>query len=97
MSFLDKAKQLYDMQKQAKAIKEKLAKTHIEAELNGIKITISGEQKVIKVEIMDESLLSDKAKLEKSLLEAFNKAVEKAQEVAAANMKDIMGSLGLGA
>lgn len=97
MSFLDKAKQLYDMQKQAKAIKEKLAKTHIEAELNGIKITISGEQKVIKVEIIDESLLSDKAKLEKHLLEAFNKGVEKAQEVAAANMKDIMGSLGLGA
>jgi len=97
MSFLDKAKQLYHMQKQAKAIKEKLAKTHIEAELNGIKITISGEQKVIKVEIIDESLLSDKAKLEKNLLEAFNKGVEKAQEVAAANMKDIMGSLGLGA
>lgn len=97
MSFLDKAKQLYEMQKQAKAIKEKLAKTHIEAELNGIKITISGEQKVIKVEIIDESLLSDKAKLEKALLEAFNKGVEKAQEIAAANMKDIMGSLGLGA
>ena len=97
MSFLDKAKQLYDMQKQAKAIKEKLAKTHIEAELNGIKITISGEQKVIKVEIIDESLLSDKAKLEKHLLEAFNIGVKKAQEVAAANMKDIMGSLGLGA
>lgn len=97
MSFLDKAKQLYEMKKRAAAIKEKLAKTHIEAEFSGIKITISGEQKVIKVEIIDESLLSDKAKLEKNLLEAFNKGVEKAQEVAAANMKDIMGSLGLGA
>lgn len=96
MSLFDKAKNLYEMQKKAKDIKKKLANIHIEAEASGVVVTINGEQVVVKVEIKDESLLTDKEKLQAALTEAFNKAVKKSQEVAAENMKDIMGSLGLG-
>ncbi len=93
---MDQAKKLYELQKQAKEIKKKLKNIHVEADFEGVKVTINGEQTIVSVEIVDESLLSDKKKLEKNLAEAFNKGVKKSQEVAAENMKDIMGNLGLG-
>jgi len=95
MGVFDKAKDLYKMQKEARKIKKKLANIHIEAEADGVVITINGEQTVIKTEIKDKSLLSDQPKLETALTTAFNKAIKKSQEIAAEEMKDIMGNLGL--
>ena len=88
----DKAKDLYKLQKQAKNIKKQLKNTHIEAEQNGVKVIINGEQQIIKVEISDEGL-SNKATLEKSLEECFNKAVKKSQQIGADLMKDVMGGM----
>lgn len=87
---------MMELQKQAKKLKKELANIHIEAEHAGVKVTISGEQKVISVEIINKELLNDQDKLQKALTESFNKAVTKSQEVAAKNMKGIMGNLGLG-
>ncbi|MBU1151635.1 YbaB/EbfC family nucleoid-associated protein [Patescibacteria group bacterium] len=95
----DKAKQLYQLQKQAREIKKKLKKTHIEAEENGTLIIINGEQEVMEVKISDESM-QDKKKLEKSLEVGFNKAIKKSQQIGAEYMKDVMGDMnfpGLGA
>lgn len=94
MSIFGQMKDLYKMQREAKKIKAKLKTTHIEAEVEGVTIVINGEQEVISVKISPESLMN-KSALENNLVKAFNKSVKKAQEIAAAEMKDIMGDMGL--
>ncbi len=88
---------MYKLQKEAKRIKKELAQIHIFAERDGVKVTVSAEQKVISVEITDEVILSNKNKLEKAITEAINAAMEKAQKIAAEKMKAVMGGFpGLG-
>jgi len=94
MGMFDKAKDMYKLQKQAKEVKKKLENIHIEAEQDDVKITIDGQQNVISVSI-GESILNKKEDLENALKKAFNKAIKKSQEIAAAEMKDVMGSMGL--
>lgn len=93
MGFMDQAKDLYKLQKQAKEIKKKLKNIHVESEHEGIALTINGEQHFIEVKI-DDSIAQDKIKVEKAFVEAANKAIKKSQEVAAEQMKDMMGGLG---
>jgi len=90
----DKAKDLYKLQKQARSIKKDLKNTHIEAENEGVLVTINGEQEVVSVKIPDEAL-ENKKKLEESLEKAFNKAVKKSQQIGAEMMKDVMGDLNI--
>lgn len=86
-------KDMYKIQKQAKEIKKELARLHIEAELEGIIVTINGEQEVVEVKIPETMRTSPK--LEKLLLETFNKAMKKAQTIAAEKMKGVMDQMGL--
>lgn len=95
MSIFGKAKQYYQLQRQAKDIKKKLKNTHIEAEVDGLIVTIDGEQNVVSVKIPDQ-LMTDKTKIEKTLETAFNKAVKKSQQIAAEEMKGVMGDMGFG-
>lgn len=94
MSKFQQAKDLYKLQKQAKDVKKKLANIHIEAEEEGVKITINGEQEILSVEISDEAM-QNKATLEESILKCMKKGLKKSQEVAAVNMKEIMDQMGL--
>lgn len=89
----DQAKDLYKLQKQAKAIKKELKNIHIEAEVEGVVVTINGEMEVLDVNIPEE--MKSSPKLSSVLVEAFNKGIKKAQEVAAEKMKSVMGSMGL--
>lgn len=93
MGMFGQAKDLYKMQKQAKKIKKDLAKLHIEAEVEGVIVTINGEQEVVEVKIPEDK--KNDPKLEKYLLEAFNKAIKKSQSIAADRMKDVMDQMGL--
>lgn len=86
----DKAKDLYKLQKKAREIKAKLKNTHIEAEQDGVVITINGEQEVMNVTISEEAM-QDKSKLEKSIKEAFMKGIKKSQQIGAELMKEVMG------
>lgn len=90
---MDKAKDLYKLQKQAKQIKKELKNIHIEAESNGVAVTMDGEQHVILVKI-DESIAGDTKKIENACRDAFNKGVKKSQLIGAEKMKDAMGGLG---
>ena len=90
----DKAKDMYQLQKKAKKVKQELKNTHIEAEEDGIVITVDGEQEIIDIKIPEEAL-KNKEKLGKSLVKCLNKAIKKSQQVAAEMMKDIMGNMGL--
>lgn len=96
MSLFGQAKDMYMLQKKAKQIKKDLANLHIEAEVEGIIVTISGEQEVIDVKIPEEMLSAEnQIRLQKALITAFNKGVKKSQEIAAEKMRDVMGGLGL--
>lgn len=91
MGLMGQMGDMYKLQKEAKRIKKELANTHIFAEVDGVKVTVSGEQEIIEVEFLDESICQDQKRLAKAFKEASNKAFKKAQEVAAEKMKAVMG------
>lgn len=87
---------MYKLQKEAKKIKAELAKTHIFSEDSGVKVTVNGEQQIVSIEFL-EGAPEEKEKLAKVITEACNKAMKKAQLVAAEKMKAVMGGFpGLG-
>lgn len=97
MGLFGQAKDLYKLQKKAKQIKEELKNLHIEAEVEGVKVIINAEQEVQDVSIPEEMMKPENTeKLQNALKTVFNKAIKKAQEVAAERMRDMMGDLGLG-
>lgn len=76
-------------------IKKELENTFIESEVDGLVITVNGEMKVEKVEFENTAIIGDKDALEKAILEAINKGMKKAQEVAASKMQWVMGQMGM--
>jgi DNA-binding protein YbaB len=94
MGMFDQAKNLYQLQRQAKEIKKELSNIHIEAEVDGVIVIINGEQEVISVTIPEEAN-NNPNKLGENLVKAFNKAIKKSQQIAAEKMKGVMGDLGL--
>ena len=84
----DKIKQLANLKKmrdQAMAIQKQLAVEEIEIEEDGIKIVITGDQKLKMLEIDGMS--------NARVLELINKAVKKSQEVAAKKLSEMSGGL----
>jgi len=71
------------MQEQASEIKQKLDATILEgiAENELVKVKITGNKKVISVEISDE-IANDKEAIEDLVIVAINKAIEKADKLA---------------
>jgi DNA-binding protein YbaB len=67
------AQELMKLQQQAQKIQEELSNTHIEAEVDGVVVTIDGQLKVVSTVIEDKSLMQDQSRLEKSITEAINK------------------------
>lgn len=83
------------LQQEAMKIKKDLENTFIESEVDGLVVTVNGEMKVEKVEFENTAIIWDKAALEKAILEAINKGMKKAQEVAAWKMQWVMGQMGM--
>lgn len=92
---MKQVQELMKLQQQAQKVQQELDNIHIEAESNGFVVTFNGQLKAVKIEIEDENLLLSKTKLEEAALEAINKGMKKAQEIAADKMKGVMGDLGL--
>ena len=95
--FMDysKAKELMKLQQDMQKIKKELSNTHIEAEVDGVVITVDAEMKVVKTQITDSSILQDQKKLENAFTEAANKGMKKAQEIAAQKMQGVAKGMGL--
>lgn len=92
----DKMKDLYSMQKQAKAIKAKLASIHIEAEVDWVIVTMSAEMELISIYIPDNLMeLSNKSILQSTILKAISKAKKKAEEISAQEMKSVLWGMWL--
>ena len=90
---LDKMKQLFEMQKSMQELKRRLEKANFDVlSSNGIvKINMSAAQKINQVNINGDLAEMDKAVLEKSICDAYDRALKHAQEIAASNLKDISG------
>lgn len=85
---LDKFKQLGELKRmrdQAVRIQKQLAAEKIEFEEDGVKVIISGDQKIQLLEIEGE----DHA----DLAQVLNKALKKSQEVAARKVQEVSGGL----
>jgi len=96
-----KAGELMKLQQEAMKVKKELENTLIEAEVDGLVVTVNGEMKVEKAEFEVDTLIpglnnSQKSALEKAIMEAVNKGMKKAQEVAGDKMQWVMQGMGLG-
>lgn len=85
----DKFKQLGDLKKmrdQAMEMQKALAQEKIEVEEQGIKIVMTGDQRVETIELDGET--------DHRLIDVLNKAIKKSQEVAARKLQEMSGGLG---
>lgn len=99
MGMFDNAKQLYQLQKQARDMQKELKKLEIEAEEDGVLVVVNGAQEIVDVKI-PETLMQpgNSDRVGRAVKDALDRAIKKAQEVAAEKMKPFMGGLmgGLG-
>ena len=92
MVSLSQAKDLFKMQRQAKKIQKELKTIHVEADAEGVVVTVSAEQEIVDVVIPDTI---DVSRLPALIKDATNRAMKKAQVVAAEKMQSVMGDMGL--
>jgi DNA-binding protein YbaB len=92
MSSFSQLKDMYRIQKEAKRIRKDLAKVHIEAETSGLKVIVTAEQEIVSVHIPDGM---EKSAIEVAMKDATNRAMKKAQLVAAERMQSVMKELGM--
>lgn len=100
MTSFSQMKDLYKIQREAKRIKKELKNVHVEAEagpassLGGysIKVIVSAEQEIVSVHIAPELSID---KISPLLVDALNRALKKAQVVAAERMQVIMQQMGM--
>ena len=88
-----KAKDLFALQSKAKKMKKELKKVQVEAEADGVLVIVSAEQEILDIQIADHVERSDIPRL---TIDALNRAMKKAQLIAAEKMQSIMGDMGLG-
>lgn len=88
----EKAKALNELRK----LQGQLAKEVVEVEAGdgAVKIQITGEQKIKKVELDQSKIDGDMDKLERWLESAMSQAISKSQQIAAEKMKSL-GNLGI--
>jgi DNA-binding protein YbaB len=92
MNSFSQIKDMYRLQREAKRIRKELAKVHIEAETAGLKVIVTAEQEIVSIEIPEGM---DRLKIQESVKDAVNRAMKKAQLVAAERMQGVMKELGM--
>ncbi len=92
MVSFSQARDMFKMQRDAKRIKKELKNIHVEAEAQGVKVVVSGEQEVVSITIAPEV---PRESIPSLLTDALNRAFKKAQVVSAEKMQGIMSQMGL--
>ncbi len=92
MSSFSQMKDLYRIQRDAKRIKKELKNVHVEAEASGVAVVVNAEQTIISMTIAPEVSRDDIPRL---AIDALNRALGKAQIVAAERMQGIMKQMGM--
>ena len=87
----DKMKQMYELQKKAKELQNKLEQIKVEEMEAGVKLTINGIFKVESIDI-DPAFLSTekKEKLEELLCKLFSSAVKEVQKRSAVESQNLL-------
>jgi len=89
----DKMKQLMDMQKKMQEMKKELEAATFEVVSSDglVRITMSGSQEVKGINIQADIQTIEKANLEKSIKDAYNRAIKRSHDLAAEKMKQVTG------
>lgn len=89
----DKMKQLMQMQKQMQEVKRELENTYFDILSSDglVKVTMNGAQEVSEISLQSDVQLQEKSVLEKSLKDAYNRAIKRSHDIAAEKMKHITG------
>lgn len=85
----NQAKEMFSQFSEMQKLQKKLAKKRITKEEKGITVTLDGTQAIKELKISDE-LLSDKSKLEKTIIEVIESAKKDLQ-------KEVASEMGIGA
>ena len=90
---LDKMKALFEMQKKMQEVKRQLdsATFDIQSPDGVVKITMNGAQEVKEIAIKDNLDESERARLNNSIKDTFNRAIKRSQDIAAQKMKEVTG------
>lgn len=83
---MQQAKQLWDLRNKAMAMQKALAQEFVTIEKNGVKVVMSGDQKVQKIEIDGTE--------NRNVSEAVNEAIKESQKIAAKKIQEMGGGLG---
>lgn len=95
---LERAKELWKLQSQARRIQKELKNTQIKSEAAGGQVIVifNGAQELEDVQIADELFSPEnKRKVESALKDAITEAIKQSQKIAAGKMKEISGGLGI--
>ncbi|KKR34220.1 MAG: hypothetical protein UU37_C0006G0003 [Candidatus Gottesmanbacteria bacterium GW2011_GWA2_41_12] len=71
---------------QAMKIQNALAQEKVEVERSGVRVVMSGDQKIVDIETRGQS--------DNNIREAVNEAIKKSQEIAAKKFTEMSGGLG---
>lgn len=88
---LKQTKDLLGKAKEMKKLQDQLAQDIIEETVDGLTIKMDGSLKLQGVSIVDDSLLSDKARLESAFVKSFNKTQETVQKQMAKKLQEMGG------
>lgn len=100
MPSFSQMKDMYKIQREAKRIKKELKNVHVEAEAGSpstlgtytVKVIVSAEQEVVSIDIAPEA---ETGRLGELIKDAMNRAMKKAQVIAAERMQVIMQQMGM--
>ena len=89
----DKMKQLMEMQNKMQEMKRELEKSYFDVLSSDglVKVTMNGAQEVREIVLQKDAQFQEKAILEKSLKDAYNRAIKHSHDIAAEKMKSITG------
>lgn len=93
MPSFSQMKDMFKLQREAKRVKKELKNVHVEAEAEGVKVVVSAEMEVVEVTVDPSTPLDRVGAL---VMDATNRALKKAQLVAAERMQPVMSQMGLG-
>ena len=96
--FFEQAKKALELRNQMKRIQREIENTTVDYSNGGVSVTMSGDFQIRALSIDNEELLAPakKDKLQRTLLENFNKAVKKAKDEGEKRMKEASKGMNLG-
>jgi DNA-binding protein YbaB len=92
MPSFSQMKDLYKIQRDAKRVKKELKSIHVEAEAEGVMVVVTAEQEIVSITIRDDV---PRERIGALVTDALNRALKKAQVVAAERMQGIMQQMGI--